>query len=123
MRTSLLSTSQDCGHYAWVAPSVHHGNNPKRLFVGSVSDQILTYRNEAQGPSSKVWALAAHARERDERIYSLNYFRYQAVGGFAIIRADEVPDLVKVATDFRVEVVGDYSPDCFRWAAALSSRK
>ena len=107
----LLSTSQDRGHYAWVAPSVHHGDNPKGLFLRRARNQIFTNRNEAQGPSGKVGALAADMREGDKRIYRVNDFRDQPVGGFGIIRSDEVPNLVKIATDFRVEVVGDHSPD------------
>lgn len=65
--------------------------------------------------------LAMHADQK--RVYSVNYLRNQPVGGFRIVRCDEVPNLVKVTTDFRVEVIGDHSPDCVRRAAALFSRK
>jgi hypothetical protein len=46
--------------------------------------------------------------ERDKRVYSVNHCRNQPVGGFGIIRSDELPNLVKVTTDFRVEVISDH---------------
>ena len=74
-------------------------------------------------PSGEVGALVADTEERDERVDSRDYFRNQPVGGFGIARSDEIPHLVKVTTDFRVEVIGDHSPGCVRRAAALFSRK
>jgi hypothetical protein len=61
--------------------------------------------------------------QKDKRAYSVDYFRKQPFGGVGVIRADEIPNLVKVAPDFRVEVTGDHSPGCVRQAAALFSRK
>jgi hypothetical protein len=43
----LFPTAQDRRHHAGIAPSVHHGNNPKGLFFRRVGNQIFTHRNEA----------------------------------------------------------------------------
>ncbi|HWF07152.1 MAG TPA: hypothetical protein VG297_01750 [Bryobacteraceae bacterium] len=104
---------------------MHHRDNPKGLFLWRAGDHVLTHGNEAQGPSGKVGASAADVGERDKRIDSVDsvdYFRNQLDGGFGVIRADEIPNLVKVTTDFRVEVIGNHSPGCVR-RAALFSRK
>jgi hypothetical protein len=48
----------------------------------------------------------AHISERDKSIDGANYFRNHQVGCFGIIRTDELPNLVKVTTDFRMEIIG-----------------
>ena len=59
--------SEDCGHHAGVAPSVHHGDNPQRLFFRRVGNQIFTHRNEAEGPSGEVGALVADIGKMEPR--------------------------------------------------------
>ena len=44
-------------------------------------------------------------RERDKIIYGLNYFRNHPVGSGAIARRNELPNIVKVGPDFRVEII------------------
>jgi hypothetical protein len=38
---------------------VHHGDNPKGLFLGRVGNQIFAHQNEAEGPRGEVGALVA----------------------------------------------------------------
>jgi len=57
---------KDRGHHAGVAPPVHHGDDPKGLFLRRVGDQIFTHRNEAQGPSGEVGAFVAGSGGRDK---------------------------------------------------------
>jgi hypothetical protein len=38
---------------------VHHGDNPKRLFLRRIGNQVLTYRNEEQGTFREVRAFVA----------------------------------------------------------------
>ena len=49
----------------------------------------------------------ADTGERDKIIYGLNYFRNHPVGSVGIIRRNELPNLVEVGPDFRVEILSN----------------
>ena len=40
--------SQNRGHNAGTAPSVHYRHNPQGLFIRRIGDQVFMYQNEAQ---------------------------------------------------------------------------
>jgi hypothetical protein len=46
--TRLFSASQDRGYHALAAMTVYHRDNPQRLFIRCVGDQIFVYDGEAQ---------------------------------------------------------------------------
>ena len=102
---------------------MHHGANPKGLFLRRVGNQVLANHDEAQGPSGEVGALVAHIWKRHQVANGGKNFRNHPVGGIEVIRANEFPYLGKVETGFRVEFLSGHEPDGERRAAALFSRK
>ncbi len=82
-------------------------DNPEGLLVGRIGDQVFADQNEAQGPRSEIRALVAHIGERNHSIHGVNNFRNQPVGGVGTIRRNELPNLVEVNPDFRVEIISD----------------
>jgi len=104
----LLSASEDGGHDARAAPCVYDSDNPQRLFLRRVGDQVLTYQNEAQRARGEVLASVAGTGERYKIIYGLNYSRNHAVGSVGIIRRNELPNFVEVGPDFRVEIISNH---------------
>jgi hypothetical protein len=50
----------------------------------------------------------ADAGERNKGIYGINYFRSQPVGSIRMIRRNELPNLVEVNPDFRVEIISNH---------------
>ena len=55
----LFLAFEDWGHYAGVAASVHHRDNPKRFSLGCVVNQIFTNKNELQRPRGGVRGFVA----------------------------------------------------------------
>jgi len=45
---------------------VKHGNHRERIFIGSVNDQVIAYRLEAQRLGSEIVPLVALVWERNE---------------------------------------------------------
>lgn len=88
----------------------------------SIGNQVFPYQMEAQRPSGEVGASAAYVRKRNESINGVYYFRNDPVGGGGLIRSNEVPNLVKIMTDFRMKFVRDHEPGGV-WRTALFSRK
>jgi hypothetical protein len=59
----LFSAPQNRGHDTRAAASVHYGNDPQRLFVWRICDQIFVYQSEPQGPGGKIRASMALLRK------------------------------------------------------------
>jgi hypothetical protein len=87
---------------------VQHCDNPQGLFLRRVGNQVFTHHDEVQRAGSEVRALVADAGERNKGIYGINYFRNQPVGSVRIVRRNELPNLVEVNPDFRVEIISNH---------------
>ena len=59
----FLSASENCGHHARAAPSVHHCDNPKRPLIGSVGDQVIPDQFEAKRAAREFRSEKATMRE------------------------------------------------------------
>ncbi len=47
-QAKLLSASKDRGYQTGAAPSVHHRDDPQRLFFRRVGYQVVTHQNKSQ---------------------------------------------------------------------------
>jgi hypothetical protein len=46
--------AQDRSHHARATPPVHDCDNPQRLFIRGIGNQVFTYQKEAQGSCRKI---------------------------------------------------------------------
>ncbi len=72
---------------------------------------------------SEVGTAAADTGKWHKSVYGIDYLRNQPIGGGGIVGPNDVPNFVKVTTDFRMKIIGDHSPAWVLRAAALFSRK
>ena len=64
----LLAGAEDGGQDAGAAASVRDGDDPERLFVGRIGDQVFAHANEAQGARCEVGALVTLVGRRRQAI-------------------------------------------------------
>ena len=55
----LFAAAQDRSHDARTAATMNYGDYEHGYFIGSIDDEVLSYRVEAQGPRSQIQALVA----------------------------------------------------------------
>ena len=59
----LLPSAQYLRHHPRASPAMHNGNNPQRLFVRHVGDQVFANQHETERPRSEVRAPVTGVRK------------------------------------------------------------
>lgn len=88
----LLSASEDCRHYAWVAVAVHNRYNPQWLFVRRIGNQILVNRNEAQRARGQIRTSMALTRKWHESANAIKQVLSNTPSGLRAIACDISPN-------------------------------
>jgi hypothetical protein len=120
---ALFAASQDRGHHARAAATVHNGHNPQGLFVGHVGNHIFPHQLETQRTRGQVRAAVALVGSMHQGTDGIKDLRNHPVGGIWIVGCDILADLVDVDVRFRVESVTAHTGRIRRRSASVFSIK
>jgi hypothetical protein len=98
-----FSTSENGGHHARVAPSVHHGHNPQGLLVRRIRNQVFAYNGKAQGARSQVRAPVALMRKTYKPANGGKSVLSNTAGSLRTILRDKCPNVGDVLGRKRVK--------------------
>jgi hypothetical protein len=90
----LIAMPQNGGHDARTSPAMDHRNNPERMFIWCINDQIIPHTFESQGPGCQIRAAMSLLRKRYKRTQALEDFRYDAAGGLRIVMRNVFPNFL-----------------------------
>src|SRR5579863_5019642 len=102
------SASEDCGHEARAAASVHHGDNPERLFIRRVGNEVVADDREPQGARGKVRPFVALVRKGHKAANAAQYVLAHATGRERVTFRDKFPNFGDVQCGEGMKVKSEF---------------
>ena len=99
----LFAAAQDRSHDARTAATMNYGDYEHGYFIGSIDDEVLSYRVEAQGPRSQIQALVALMGKEYETAYGGQDLFAHSPGSERIVFGDVLPNVGDVLCRFRMK--------------------
>ena len=97
--------AKDRGQDAGIAPAMQDGNDPYRVFVGRVGNEVIVNADETQRAGCQIRTAVAPVMEGNKTADNIENIRYRPIGGVNIVLGYLIPNLIEVGKRFRVESV------------------
>jgi hypothetical protein len=99
----LGSPPENGGHHARATPSMEHGNDPERVLLRRVGNEVVVHAPESQGAGGQVGTPMTDMGGGNQRADSVKDVFADTASRERVVLGDELPDLGDILGGFRVK--------------------